>query len=155
MCPHCGAALIVLEFEGVEVDYCLSCGGIWLDMGELEQIAFLAGADPERVLAGLAAESKRMPETKVATEGKSPPATRAAEGGRKCIRCAAPLREFAWPSPEKPVVIDSCPRACGFWFDKGELEAVMSSCEEGAGGNVARFFATMFGAQGSTPSKEG
>lgn len=35
-CPVCNNPMIVLEFEGVETDYCTDCEGIWLDSGELE-----------------------------------------------------------------------------------------------------------------------
>ena len=35
-CPLCKNAMIVLELQEVEVDYCTACGGIWLDAGELE-----------------------------------------------------------------------------------------------------------------------
>lgn len=35
-CPSCKNPMIVLEFEGIETDYCPNCEGIWLDSGELE-----------------------------------------------------------------------------------------------------------------------
>ena len=36
-CPVCkNSAMIVLELDEVEVDYCTECEGIWLDEGELE-----------------------------------------------------------------------------------------------------------------------
>ena len=36
-CPVCkNEPMIVLELNDVEIDYCLSCKGIWLDTGELE-----------------------------------------------------------------------------------------------------------------------
>ena len=36
-CPVCkDSAMIVLEMDEVEVDYCTECEGIWLDAGELE-----------------------------------------------------------------------------------------------------------------------
>jgi Zn-finger nucleic acid-binding protein len=31
--------LIAIDYRGVEVDKCSACEGIWLDAGELEQIA--------------------------------------------------------------------------------------------------------------------
>ena len=37
-CPKCGAPLVAVQFRGVEIDKCSNCGGIWLDMGELETI---------------------------------------------------------------------------------------------------------------------
>ena len=42
-CPVCEKTdMVVLELEGIEIDYCLKCGGIWLDSGELE---LLIGSD--------------------------------------------------------------------------------------------------------------
>lgn len=35
-CPKCGANLAEVEREHVAVDVCASCGGMWLDAGELE-----------------------------------------------------------------------------------------------------------------------
>jgi hypothetical protein len=38
-CPRCGAALIAVPYRGVEIDKCSRCEGIWLDVGEMEQLA--------------------------------------------------------------------------------------------------------------------
>jgi len=38
-CPKCGHSLSEIEFQGVKIDRCLSCQGVWLDAGELEQIS--------------------------------------------------------------------------------------------------------------------
>lgn len=40
-CPKCGMQLEELHLSGVEVDKCTSCGGIYLDAGELETILSL------------------------------------------------------------------------------------------------------------------
>jgi NCAIR mutase (PurE)-related protein len=37
-CPRCGAALEVKQRHGIAVDACPRDHGIWLDMGELEEI---------------------------------------------------------------------------------------------------------------------
>ena len=37
-CPRCHDPMIVLELKNVEIDYCVECGGIWLDEGELEML---------------------------------------------------------------------------------------------------------------------
>jgi hypothetical protein len=42
-CPRCGAALEVVQRHGVAVDACPTGHGIWLDMGELEQITSRQG----------------------------------------------------------------------------------------------------------------
>ncbi len=38
-CPRCGAPLGEREERGVRIDECPSCGGLWLDKGELETLA--------------------------------------------------------------------------------------------------------------------
>ena len=35
-CPACRNIMIVVEHDKVELDYCLSCLGVWFDAGELE-----------------------------------------------------------------------------------------------------------------------
>jgi uncharacterized protein len=39
MCPkNCPSQLVVIERNGVEIDYCPTCRGVWLDRGELDKI---------------------------------------------------------------------------------------------------------------------
>ena len=50
-CPRCGAGLAMSERQGIEIDYCPQCRGVWLDRGELDKIiersaAQSAGAGP-------------------------------------------------------------------------------------------------------------
>jgi Zn-finger nucleic acid-binding protein len=45
-CPVCReVALVMADRQGIEVDYCPQCRGVWLDRGELDKII-------ERVAAG-------------------------------------------------------------------------------------------------------
>jgi Zn-finger nucleic acid-binding protein len=37
-CPICNVPLLMSEKQGIEIDYCPTCRGIWLDRGELEKI---------------------------------------------------------------------------------------------------------------------
>lgn len=38
-CPTCAdTTLVMTERSGVEIDYCPSCRGVWLDRGELDKI---------------------------------------------------------------------------------------------------------------------
>lgn len=38
-CPKCDGTLEVVIADGVEIDVCSKCGGVWLDAGELEQLS--------------------------------------------------------------------------------------------------------------------
>lgn len=40
-CPKCGMKLVEIDYRGIKVDKCTECEGVWLDAGELEQVAAL------------------------------------------------------------------------------------------------------------------
>ncbi len=37
-CPACQVDLVMSERQGIEIDYCPKCRGVWLDRGELDKI---------------------------------------------------------------------------------------------------------------------
>jgi uncharacterized protein len=37
-CPVCNVALVMADRQGIEIDYCPKCRGVWLDRGELDKI---------------------------------------------------------------------------------------------------------------------
>jgi hypothetical protein len=47
-CPVDNNELTMSERQGIEIDYCPECRGVWLDRGELDKIIERA-APPERV----------------------------------------------------------------------------------------------------------
>src|SRR5262245_27679025 len=69
-CPPCGVALLAFGWEGVELDRCPRCGGIWLDAGEMETIVRI-----------LAADSGDATPVRVQDVPSAPPST------RRCARC--------------------------------------------------------------------
>ena len=38
LCPNCRVDLVMSERQGIEIDYCPKCRGVWLDRGELDKI---------------------------------------------------------------------------------------------------------------------
>ena len=50
-CPHCNVPLVMTERQGVEIDYCPQCRGVWLDRGELDKIIERQSAFEERIAA--------------------------------------------------------------------------------------------------------
>ena len=38
LCPVCREPLAMSERQGIEIDYCPKCRGVWLDRGELDKI---------------------------------------------------------------------------------------------------------------------
>ena len=51
-CPIDDTALVMADRQGVEIDYCPKCRGVWLDCGELDKIIersqSVVGAAPPR-----------------------------------------------------------------------------------------------------------
>jgi Zn-finger nucleic acid-binding protein len=125
MCPACREAMVVFELEGVQVDRCLSCGGTWLDAGELEELAVLAGGTPGR-----------MAELLEQGGGEK-------RGDRRCVRCPGKLRAVAFEGVE----IDRCAQGHGLWFDRDEIGRLMSKFTDGEEGRVARFLSDLFAAE--------
>ena len=47
-CPTCtDTALVMTDRQGVEIDYCPQCRGVWLDRGELDKLIDRAGPASE------------------------------------------------------------------------------------------------------------
>jgi hypothetical protein len=42
-CPIDGTELLMMERQGVEIDFCPRCRGVWLDRGELDKILERSG----------------------------------------------------------------------------------------------------------------
>ena len=51
-CPNCSETLVMSDRNGIEIDYCPNCRGVWLDRGELDKIIerstqFMPGRESE------------------------------------------------------------------------------------------------------------
>ncbi|UZK70928.1 zf-TFIIB domain-containing protein [Sphingomonas sp. S1-29] len=44
-CPVCKTPLAMAERHGIEIDYCPTCRGVWLDRGELDKIIERSAAE--------------------------------------------------------------------------------------------------------------
>jgi hypothetical protein len=44
-CPVCKIPLVMSDRQGVEIDYCPQCRGVWLDRGELDKIIERSAAE--------------------------------------------------------------------------------------------------------------
>ncbi|MCW1432447.1 zf-TFIIB domain-containing protein [Novosphingobium sp. JCM 18896] len=47
-CPVCRIDLVMSERQGVEIDHCPRCRGVWLDRGELDKIIERSAAQFEQ-----------------------------------------------------------------------------------------------------------
>jgi Zn-finger nucleic acid-binding protein len=61
-CPVCpGTALVMADRQGIEIDYCPKCRGVWLDRGELDKVIERSTASVAPVGRGYD-EPRRPPE---------------------------------------------------------------------------------------------
>ncbi len=58
-CPTCtDTALVMSDRQGVEIDYCPKCRGVWLDRGELDKLIERAAAMTPNPAAQAAVQSQ-------------------------------------------------------------------------------------------------
>jgi len=106
-CPACQTALIVVEHEGIEIDWCLDCRGLWFDEGELELLGEKSGRHLEAEDMG-----RRRGD-------------RVEHGDRKCPRCRKKMERLLLDLPgDATIELDRC-NAHGFWLDRGELGGII------------------------------
>ncbi len=54
-CPVCpDSTLLMSDKQGVEIDYCPNCRGVWLDRGELDKLIQLSVSQPVQPVAAQA-----------------------------------------------------------------------------------------------------
>ncbi|HVN70714.1 MAG TPA: zf-TFIIB domain-containing protein [Desulfomonilia bacterium] len=125
-CPVCSNHLVTLEFADVEVDYCFTCRGIWLDTGEIEHLIRIEGGDDDLLKH---------------TSRPDPNETR-----RRCPVCRRYMEKTLFGEAET-VLLDSC-KDHGMWFDAGELRKILAlSCTERYSSPLIRRLDDMFTAQ--------
>jgi Zn-finger nucleic acid-binding protein len=64
-CPSCAdTTLVMADRQGVEIDYCPACRGIWLDRGELDKLLDRAATAvaPVAPVAAPAPRSRQQPD---------------------------------------------------------------------------------------------
>lgn len=111
-CPKCEGALAPLLIDGVEVDRCGSCSGVWFDKRELSEV--LPRPEAKSLLGG---EDSQDLDHKRA----------------KCPRDGSPLLRVH-SLRNQAVTLDTCSVCQGIWLDGGEFDALR------AGGGAAPFF---------------
>ena len=119
-CPVCKKSMITLEYNEVEIDYCPSCAGCWLDQGELELILETS----EKIY-----DLSRF---------KSSP-----KGKRRCPRCHKKMHADYFPHTH--IQVDICPNDGGIWLDRGELLLIAAhESESAAAQNLKEYFKELF-----------
>ena len=107
-CPKCeNAALARFTIEGVIVDRCTACAGVWFDVEELSQLLSEEAQHIAKLLKGRLSEH---------ADGKK---------GR-CPRDASELMRV-YSSMDRSVVLDACGECRGVWLDGGEFEKLFAA----------------------------
>lgn len=115
--------MVALEYRDVEVDWCPGCRGVWLDEGEL---GILMAGDPAAELSVPVKDGNPSP--------------------LRCPACGDVMREAELAGQN--VTLDRCPHGHGWWFDDGEVRAVIRSIGESkAIAQLSDFYETLFGHQ--------
>jgi len=127
-CPVCNNAMITLELEDVEIDYCAGCGGIWLDAGELE------------LLLKDASQAKELLESfEIDKQSR--------EKARKCPICFKKMYKVSVGQGDSRVLIDKCRKNDGLWFDKGELKDILTKAKLDKESKIQKILSKMFGTE--------
>lgn len=61
-CPIDNVELVMSERQGIEIDYCPQCRGVWLDRGELDKIIERSTAREATDLPHRSIDERRYPE---------------------------------------------------------------------------------------------
>lgn len=101
-CPKCSAAMEKVQYEGVEVDRCSGCRGIWFDMLEHEDLKAISGS--ETIDTG-------SPE-----QGRANDATRRI----RCPVCDQPMIGMV-VAGQPHIAYEACTICYGIYFDAGEF----------------------------------
>jgi membrane associated rhomboid family serine protease/Zn-finger nucleic acid-binding protein len=114
-----------VEYEGVVLDVCPVCGGIWFDGGELDEVM--------RSMLARPGEVRRLDRRPAAAEDR-PHRT------LTCVRCgeAGMIRERYGQASD--VELDRCLRCGSVWSDGGELTALVQFLTAPAGPDPMRAF---------------
>lgn len=104
-CTICDQPLVILELDKIEVDYCTSCRGIWLDEGELE-LLLQDSEEKDKLL-----NSFRVDKTSI-------------EKSVKCPICFRKMDKVLCGDKNK-ITFDECTLKHGLWFEKNELRTVV------------------------------
>jgi len=119
-CPKCEQELVRGEAEGLELDVCPGCRGIWFDEGELRQAKDLANENLNWMDFALWKDEDAFQ----------------IRPGTACPRCEGPMGSLEYA--DTGVQIEACPTCRGVWLDAKDLEQIVRALEDELVGKPAK-----------------
>jgi Zn-finger nucleic acid-binding protein len=115
-CPRDGEHLSRVRISGIELGKCPQCAGIWLDYGELEDIAQQHLTEVE----------SHFEEISVDTDFESC----AVKGYMRCPRCPDDRLQQITYTYMHSIKVNRCEQCLGLWLDCSELDAILGEERE-------------------------
>jgi Zn-finger nucleic acid-binding protein len=118
-CPKCGGALQAVVQEGIEVNRCVQCGGLWFDRMEADRLLKVKGS----------AQAIDTGDANVGEEKNQ-------QGKIECPRCHTPMIRMV-ALEQHHIWYESCTVCYGKWFDAGEFKDLQQE-------TIVDFFRALF-----------
>jgi uncharacterized protein len=130
-CPKCKAAMELVTFEGVTIDRCTACKGMWFDANEQKWLKELGTKGAEAVDVGDPVVGRKMDKI---TDYACP----------RCGEGTTMMRMVV--VDEKPMDYEACPKCYGIFLDAGEFRALKDW-------SMSEYLAGLWGAAGKVNVK--
>ena len=112
-CRFCGTDMRQENYEGIEIDVCPICQGIWLGDGELQEI--------------VKRRQEKFNQSQIDQVNLECQSTKIPIGQLKreviCPKCGCRMNSVNY-SYCSGITIDKCPNNDGLWLDQGEIEKI-------------------------------
>lgn len=112
-CPKDNGNLISKTVEGVGIEECEICGGLWFNKGELSQVIEQSESDYNWMDFDLWREEGHF---------------KTSDSALNCPQCDKKMVAITYG--EKNIQLDLCEDGHGIWLDKGEFKSVLSTLQE-------------------------
>lgn len=102
LCPKCNSKMQLIMYEGIDVDRCIKCRGLWFDMLDHEHLAAIEGS--EAIDIGSDELGRRFREV----------------DDIDCPECSCPMLKMV-DVRQPHIWYEGCPSCFGVFFDAGEF----------------------------------
>lgn len=100
-CPACIKAMPHTQIDGLKLEHCFECGGMWLEQKEIVHLL----------------QRPQVPYSLLKPPARSPGSVLVPHGERQCSHCLSPLRSVNMEG----VKLEGCDRCNGMWLESGDL----------------------------------